>query len=47
MLGGGPATADWKKERLAQLDSLERPQGLLRLSVIPGVRLLVAGVPVP
>jgi hexosaminidase len=46
-LSRGSATAEWKKLRLAQLDSLARPQGLLRLSVVPGVRQLVAGVPTP
>ncbi len=35
--------AAWSRQRLAQLDTLFRPQGLLRISVIPAVRLLVQG----
>ena len=37
----GPG-ADWSKARLAELDSLAKPQGLLRVSVIPAVRELVS-----
>lgn len=39
---GSPA---WRASRLAELDSLDRPQGLLRVSVIPAVRRLIAGAP--
>jgi hexosaminidase len=39
----GAATADWVKARLSALDSLARPQGLLRVTVIPAVRQLVEG----
>jgi len=39
----GPAPADWIKARLAELDALAKPQGLLRVSVIPAVRQLVDG----
>ena len=40
----GPAPPEWSKARLAELDALAKPQGLLRVSVVPGVRLLVEGV---
>lgn len=43
----GPASPEWVKARLAELDSLTKPQGLLRLSVIPAVRQLVEQRPVP
>ena len=43
-LDRGPTPPDWARARLAALDSLERPQGLLRLSVVPAVRALVQGV---
>ena len=43
-LDRGPAPPEWTRARLAALDSLERPQGLLRLSVVPAVRALVQGV---
>lgn len=48
-LGRGPASLDWVRTRNAVLDSLARPHGLLRISVIPAVKLLVrgAGGPVP
>jgi hypothetical protein len=51
-LGRGPASAEWIRMRSAALDSLAKPQGLLRISVIPAVKLLVrgaggAGGPVP
>jgi len=48
-LGRGPASAEWIRMRSAALDSLARPQGLLRISVVPAVKLLVrgAGGPVP
>ena len=40
----GDASLDaWRKTVLAELDSLEKPQGLLRVSVIPAVRLLAGG----
>lgn len=42
-LGQGPAPQEWIKARLAELDTLTKPQGLLRLSVIPAVRQLVEG----
>jgi len=41
----GPDREAWARERLASLDTLFRPQGLLRVSVIPAVRLLVQGGP--
>jgi hexosaminidase len=41
----GPERAEWAKGRLAALDTLYRLQGLLRLSVVPAVRLLVEGAP--
>lgn len=41
----GPDRAEWAKGRLAELDTLSRLQGLLRISVIPAVRLLVQGSP--
>ena len=43
-LDRGPAPPEWARARLVALDSLERPQGLLRLSVVPAVRALVQGV---
>ncbi len=42
-LNRGPAPADWIKARSAALDTLSRPQGLLRITVIPAVRQLVRG----
>jgi hexosaminidase len=42
-LDRGPAPADWIQTRSAALDTLSRPQGLLRLTVIPAVRELVRG----
>ncbi|HEU5217535.1 MAG TPA: hypothetical protein VFU23_02695, partial [Gemmatimonadales bacterium] len=42
-LDRGPASADWIKARNATLDTLARPQGLLRITVIPAVRQLVRG----
>jgi hexosaminidase len=42
-IGQGQASPDWVRARLALLDSLERPQGILRVSVIPALRLLVQG----
>ena len=42
-LDRGPAPADWIKARSAALDTLSRPQGLLRITVIPAVRQLVRG----
>jgi hexosaminidase len=42
----GSATPEWTKARFAELDLLAKPQGLLRVSVIPAVRELVeAGAP--
>lgn len=48
-LDRGPASLDWVRTRNAVLDSLARPHGLLRISVVPAVKLLVrgAGGPVP
>ena len=42
-LDHGPAPADWITSRNAALDTLSRPQGLLRITVIPAVRQLVRG----
>jgi len=42
-LDRGTAPADWIKARSAALDTLSRPQGLLRITVIPAVRQLVRG----
>lgn len=39
----GAGSPEWRRGRLAELDSLFRPQGLLRVSVIPAVRRLVEG----
>jgi hexosaminidase len=44
-LGRGSRPAEWRNARLAELDSLSRPHGLLRVSVIPAVRMLVEGTP--
>ncbi len=41
---GAPAAPGWSRERLIQLDLLAKPQGLLRITVIPAVRRLVEGV---
>ncbi len=43
-VGHAPAPPEWTRATLAALDSLERPQGLLRLTVVPAVRALVQGV---
>ena len=40
---GDSTPSPWRKTVLAELDSLEKPQGLLRVSVIPAVRLLAGG----
>ncbi len=41
-LGGGPPAAGmWISDRLAQLDSLAAPRGLMRLAIIPQLRRLV------
>ncbi|HKV50831.1 MAG TPA: beta-N-acetylhexosaminidase [Gemmatimonadaceae bacterium] len=41
-LGGGqPASSTWTSDRLAQLDSLAAPRGLLKLAIIPQLRRLV------
>ena len=40
-LARGPAAAEWTQARLAELDALAKPQGLLRVTVIPAVRELV------
>ncbi|HEY7895542.1 MAG TPA: beta-N-acetylhexosaminidase [Gemmatimonadaceae bacterium] len=41
-LGGGqPASSAWTSDRLAQLDSLTAPRGLLKLAIIPQLRRLV------
>lgn len=39
----GAARAEWARGRLAELDTLYRLQGLLRISVIPAIKLLVQG----
>ena len=39
----GAARAEWARGRLAELDTLFRLQGLLRISVIPAIKLLVQG----
>jgi hexosaminidase len=39
----GPIDAAWTRARLAELENLSAPQGLLRISVIPGVARLVRG----
>ncbi|HSC33379.1 MAG TPA: family 20 glycosylhydrolase [Gemmatimonadaceae bacterium] len=39
--GGQPAAPAWTSGRLAQLDSLAAPRGLLRLAIIPQLRRLV------
>jgi hexosaminidase len=39
----GPLDPEWARARLAELEALSAPQGLLRLSVIPGVARLVKG----
>ena len=39
----GPLDAEWTRARLAELTSLSAPQGLLRISVIPGVMRLLRG----
>ena len=49
-LDRGPAPGEWIRARSAALDTLARPQGLLRITVIPAVRQLVRGAgitPVP
>lgn len=49
-LDRGPAPADWIAARSAALDSLSRPQGLLRITVIEAVRQLIRGTgagPIP
>ena len=40
-LGRGAAPPEWTKARLAELDQLAKPQGLLRVTVIPAIRELV------
>jgi len=39
----GPLEAEWTRARLAELENLSAPQGLLRISVVPGVARLVRG----
>jgi hypothetical protein len=39
----GAGRAEWAAGRLAELDTLYRLQGLLRIAVIPAVKLLVQG----
>lgn len=49
-LDRGPAPADWITARNAALDTLSRPQGLLRITVIEAVRQLIRGTgagPIP
>ncbi len=49
-LDRGPASAEWIRTRTAALDTLSRPQGLLRITVIAAVRQLVRGAgggPIP
>jgi hexosaminidase len=42
-LEAGSVDAEWSKARLAELEALNAPQGLLRISVIPAVATLVRG----
>jgi hexosaminidase len=42
---GRPADAGWKAQKLAVLDDAEKPQALVRLTVIPPLRDLVNAVP--
>jgi len=42
-LARGPVPADWIKARLTELDALAKPQGLLRVTVLPAVRQLLEG----
>lgn len=42
-LAKGSAGAEWVKAKSAELDRLAEPQGLLRITVIPAVRILVEG----
>jgi len=46
-LASGPVDPEWSRARLAELQTLAAPQGLLRLSVIPGVARLVRGEGAP
>jgi hexosaminidase len=40
-LDRGTPAPEWSQQRIAELDQLARPQGLLRITVIPAVRKLV------
>jgi hypothetical protein len=40
-LGRGPVPPEWIKARLAELDGLAKPQGLLRVTVLPAIRQLL------
>lgn len=42
-LAAGSGDPEWTKARLAELQTLSAPQGLLRISVIPAVAMLVRG----
>lgn len=41
LAGGQPPAGTWTSDRLAQLDSLAAPRGLMRLAIIPQLRRLV------
>jgi hexosaminidase len=43
-LDRGVPESEWSRQTLAELDLLAKPQGLLRITVIPAVRKLVEGV---
>jgi hexosaminidase len=40
-LARGPVPPDWVKARLTELDALAKPQGLLRVTVLPAIRQLL------
>jgi len=42
---GLPAAAGWKAQQLALLDDVEKPQALVRFTVIKPLRYLVSAVP--
>jgi hexosaminidase len=42
---GRPAAAGWKAEKLAVLDAAEKPQALVRFTIIKPLRDLVDAVP--
>jgi hexosaminidase len=45
LASGRPADAGWKAAKLAVLDDAEKPQALVRFTVIKPLRDLVAAVP--